>query len=154
MVVFSNVALCDRRYWGVRSSELTLTEVWYTFRTEFVWLRLGTSDGLLLNTTIKFLVQRNCGESLFCQRDYLFLKDPCPNRWLVCYFLCSILTLERRTWEEHIKMNRAEVEWECVGCIKLVHCTPGHEMPRTGQPDKIPVDHILLQVFVYTTQIV
>jgi hypothetical protein len=27
MVVFSNVALCDRRYWGVRSSELTLTEV-------------------------------------------------------------------------------------------------------------------------------
>jgi len=68
---------------------------------------------------------------LFCQRDYLFLKGPCPNRWLVCYFLGSILKLERRTWEENIKMNRAEVEWECVGCIKLVHCTPYHEMCRT-----------------------
>ena len=25
-------------------------------------------------------------------------------------------------------------------------------MRRTGQPDEIPVDHILSQVFVYTTQ--
>jgi hypothetical protein len=43
------------------------------------------------------------------ERDYLFLKDPCPNRWLVCYLLCSLLTLERREWEEDIKMNRAEI---------------------------------------------
>ena len=48
------------------------------------------------------------------------MKDPCPNRWLVCYFLCSILTLERRKWEEDIKMNRAEVEW---GAWAVLNCT-------------------------------
>jgi len=39
--------------------------------------------------------------------------------------------LEKGTWEENIEMNRTEVEWECVDCIKLVHCTPCHEMRRT-----------------------
>jgi hypothetical protein len=48
-------------------------------------------------------------------------------------------------------MGRIEVEWECVDCIKRVHCTPCHEMRRTGQPDEIPVDRVMLQVSVYTT---
>jgi len=108
------------------------------------WICLtGTRDQWRppLNAAMKFLVQKRktAGNLFYARRT---MKYPCPDRWLLCYLLCSILRLERRTWEENIKMKRTEVEWECVGCTKQVHCTPCHEMCRTGQPDEIPGDHI------------
>jgi hypothetical protein len=91
-------------------------------------------------------------ENLFSTRERLSVSEAPLSKWLVSYFLRSILMLERRTWEENIEMNCTEVEWECVGCIELVHCTPLSRDASYGQPDEIPVDHILLPVFGFTTQ--